>query len=480
MEDQRWPNDSLVKIREPNRVETVALILEFLADDSTYKVQVMQSQTGEETVRTVSSHILAPYTAPLVKDTTDCNVDWSDLPTVSDFAGGQDPGLIEARSLRRKRDQTEESYATEERRRNKNAAIAALEIASEKLLISDSANDSKYELGCVRAGMERVQLDNSDNPIKRFVSFVSGYAAAYGRGLTKTEYRMWLADERYWQHTIDAAETAVKGEKIPLLFILVSKCAADDYAANFLSDERGNVRLHRRTLNDICAELERRHPDRHIILIDVPARLFGCSRSEPTSTGYPACETCTDAGRKILDHMLRVVMTTAVSCGIAVGGIATICYDVTEDWLNDLVNGPGACSPPSLLDNAVANYELQRMKWADAVPGKVSVGRGLHYVFMHIVGDPEAAIMCKKLTAYALGIFKDDRDLVIGTENANVLVKLAFMLHNLMGAKARRNLIKTLIEEKLKELEKDPPDYSEMASNLAKIDIPDGLIIDLT
>ncbi|ACO64870.1 predicted protein [Micromonas commoda] len=292
---------------------------------------------------------------------------------------------------------------------------------------------------------------------------------------------MWLADERYWQHTIDAAEAAVKGEKIPLLFILVSKCAADDYAANFLRDERGNERPHRKTLNEIRAELELLHRDRHIILIDVPARLFGCSRMKPTSTGYPGCESCTDAGLTTLDHMLRVVMTTAVSCGIAVGGIATICADVREDWLNKLVNGTGATTPPSLLDDAVAEYELKRMKWTDVVSGNVSVGRGLHYVFMHIVGYPEAAKMCKKLTAYALGVFKDDRDLVIGREDAKVLVNLAFMLHNFVGAKARRDFINILIDAKLKLDVSKQQDYrSEMSSNLVNINVPDDMIIDLT
>jgi len=178
--------------------------------------------------------------------------------------------------------------------------------------------------------------------------------------------------------------------------------------------------------------------------------------------------------------MLKMLMLTAVSCGITVGGIATICADINEDWLKQLVNGEASTAPPDLLDAAFAKYKMVRIEWLKQVRERIVVGRGLHYVFMHL-RYTWAAKMCKKLTALALGCHNPDQD--IGADDINVIKQLAFMMHTLAGGKNRLKFIKTVIA-KLKEdaaeddVSKLPDHTSELLANLAKIDLPDFL--DLT
>ena len=400
-----------------------------------------------------------------------------DVPTPAFSVGSDlDPGLTKAPTPKRKKGKEPKMVTDAEKLRlNVCAQIEALETAAKGKL-----GDYKYELACINGGLKQVECDSSPNPILRFIGYVSGYAAAFGKGLTHTRYKILLSEPRYWEYTSDRAEAAANGNKEPLLFIIVSKCAADNYAANFLTDDTGNVRPHRKTLDGIRVELEELHPNRHIILIDVPARLLGCAREGGSKGGYKACKAITPAGRDLLEHMLKMLMLTAVSCGITVGGIATVCADINEDWLKQLVNGEASTAPPDLLDAAFAKYKMVRIEWLKQVRERIVVGRGLHYVFMHL-RYTWAAKMCKKLTALALGCHNPDQD--IGADDINVIKQLAFMMHTLAGGKNRLKFIKTVIA-KLKEdaaeddVSKLPDHTSELLANLAKIDLPDFL--DLT
>ena len=400
-----------------------------------------------------------------------------DVPTPAFSVGSDlDPGLTKAPTPKRKKGKEPKMVTDAEKLRlNVCAQIKALETAAKGKL-----GDYKYELACINGGLKQVECDSSPNPILRFIGYVSGYAAAFGKGLTHTRYTILLSEPRYWEYTSDRAEAAANGNKEPLLFIIVSKCAADNYAANFLTDDTGNVRPHRKTLDAIRAELEELHPNRHIILIDVPARLLGCAREGGSKGGYKACKAITPAGRDLLEHMLKMLMLTAVSCGITVGGIATVCADINEDWLKQLVNGEASTAPPDLLDAAFAKYKMVRIEWLKQARERIVVGRGLHYVFMHL-RYTWAAKMCKKLTALALGCHNPDQD--IGADDINVIKQLAFMMHILAGGKNRLKFIKTVIA-KLKEdaaeddVSKLPDHTSELLANLAKIDLPDFL--DLT
>ena len=400
-----------------------------------------------------------------------------DVPTPAFSVGSDlDPGLTKAPTPKRKKGKEPKMVTDAEKLRlNVCAQIKALETAAKGKL-----GDYKYELACINGGLKQVECDSSPNPILRFIGYVSGYAAAFGKGLTHTRYKILLSEPRYWEYTSDRAEAAANGNKEPLLFIIVSKCAADNYAANFLTDDTGNVRPHRKTLDAIRAELEELHPNRHIILIDVPARLLGCAREGGSKGGYKACKAITPAGRDLLEHMLKMLMLTAVSCGITVGGIATVCADINEDWLKQLVNGEASTAPPDLLDAAFAKYKMVRIEWLKQARERIVVGRGLHYVFMHL-RYTWAAKMCKKLTALALGCHNPDQD--IGADDINVIKQLAFMMHILAGGKNRLKFIKTVIA-KLKEdaaeddVSKLPDHTSELLANLAKIDLPDFL--DLT
>ena len=408
-------------------------------------------------------------------DSSEVEEAWDELPHVpacsfADIVADRDPGRTPASNP------NPQLLTFEEKKRKDNcAAIAALENSAAAKL-----SDDDYMFGCIRAGMERVKRDHSRNHIDRFVSYVSGYAAGFMTGVTRTRYKMWLSDERYWKETSNRAEAAAAeaDTKRPLLYMLISKCAADRYVANFLVDEAGNLRQHRETLNEIYSKLAELNPNRLIILIDVPARLIGCSRTKPTSTGYCGCNAITVAGLQLLKHMLEVIMTTAVSCGIAVGGIAAICADVTVDWLNELVNGSGASPPPHLLYDTVANYEPVRMEWSEAVYKQVVVGRGLHYVFMHISDYPLASDMCKRLTCHALSANKT----AFGDEDVKVLLKLCLLFHDLAGAKGRVDFVRKLKDAMLDDVEGpvlELLDLDAMLNVVARLDFPDFVNLDV-
>ena len=365
----------------------------------------------------------------------------------------EDPGL--ARAI-----QTTVDLSPAERRRLNNCTrIKALENA-----VKDKLEDSKFNLGCVRAGKEAMEACGSTNPIVRFAWFNLGYADAVGRGVTHEDLKMWLAKPAYWEDTINIAEAAAtnRDNRTPTVYITVSKCAADNYCAQMRRDENLKVRKHRITLDEIRRELGEMFPTRLIILLDIPARLFGCARSKKTSEGYTGCTSVTAAGKVILRHMLMVLLPTAAACGFDVAGIVTICADITEEWLLDTIHGPTSLNPLPMMHGTVANFPRMRMEWY-GVHDRIVVGRGLHYVFMHLQEYKDVAEICLRLTVIALGINRKDEDIGIGSENHAIMIKIAFMFHTLAGALGRAMWKEAQIDAALNnpDVNQLPPDWNQ-------------------
>ena len=361
----------------------------------------------------------------------------------------EDPGL--ARAIQT----TVELVSPAEMRRLTNCTrITAVEKA-----VKVKIEDTTFKQGCMRAGKEAMEACGSTNPIVRFAKYIEGYADAVGRGVTHEDFKMWLAKLAYWEDTITVAKAAAtaRDNRTPMVFVTVSKCAADKYCAQMRRDENDRVRKHRVTLDDIRDKLAEMYPANLIILLDVPATLFGCARIKPIR-GYSGCRAVTAAGKVILQHMLMVILPTAAACGFAVGGIATICADITEDWLTAMKNGPTSVKPPPMLYDTVANYPRMRVEWF-AARDRVVVGRGLHYVFMHLQDYPDVARICIRLTAIALGIDRMDEAIGIGSEDHATMVKLATMFHTLAGGRGRNIWKAAQVNEALHLLDPDehPP-----------------------
>ena len=242
----------------------------------------------------------------------------------------------------------------------------------------------------------------------------------------------------------------------------MSKCAADNYCAQMRRDENLKVRKHRITLDEIRRELGEMFPTRLIILLDIPARLFGCARSKATSDGYTGCAAVTAAGKVILRHMLMVLLPTAAACGFDVAGIVTICADITEEWLLDTIHGPTSLNPLPMMHGTVANFPRMRMEWY-GVHDRIVVGRGLHYVFMHLQEYEDVAEICLRLTVIALGINRKDEDIGIGSENHAIMIKIAFMFHTLAGALGRAMWKEAQIDAALNnpDVNQLPPDWNQ-------------------
>ena len=381
----------------------------------------------------------------------------------------EDPGL--ARAI-----QTTVDLSPAERRRLNNCTrITAVEKA-----VKVKLGDNTFKQGCMRAGKEAMEACGSTNPIKRCVKYVQGYAAAVGQGVTHEDVQMWLAKEKYWEDLLkladDADADAAEKNKTPMVFVIVSKCAADDYCAQMRTDKNGKEREHRRTLDEIREKLTEMYPANLIILIDIPATLFGCARGKRTR-GYSSCRAVTAAGKVILKHMLMVLLPTAAACGFAVGGIATICADITETWLSETIHGDTVINPPPMLYGADAMFPRMRMRWRD-VRERVVIGRGTHYVFMHLKDFREVAKVCVNLTAIALGINRRDEAVGIGNEDHDIMVRLAVLFHTLAGAKGRREWRAARINKELHDINPEdhpnaPPWQDALHGNLADINVGD-------
>ena len=365
--------------------------------------------------------------------------------------------------------------SAEVQRTHKNAGITAVEKA-----VKVKLGDNTFKQGCMRAGKEAMEACGSTNPIKRCVKYVQGYAAAVGQGVTHEDVQMWLAKEKYWEDLLkladDADADAAEKNKTPMVFVIVSKCAADDYCAQMRTDKNGKEREHRRTLDEIREKLTEMYPANLIILIDIPATLFGCARGKRTR-GYSSCRAVTAAGKVILKHMLMVLLPTAAACGFAVGGIATICADITETWLSETIHGDTVINPPPMLYGADAMFPRMRMRWRD-VRERVVIGRGTHYVFMHLKDFREVAKVCVNLTAIALGINRRDEAVGIGNEDHDIMVRLAVLFHTLAGAKGRREWRAARINKELHDINPEdhpnaPPWQDALHGNLADINVGD-------
>ena len=117
------------------------------------------------------------------------------------------------------------------------------------------------------------------------------------------------------------------------------------------------------------------------------------------------------------------------------------------------------------------------MKWSD-VHMRVVVGRGTHYVFMHMEDFPDVADICVRLTALALGINRRDEAIGIGSDDHDIMVKLAVLFHTLAGARGRIEWRAAQVKEKMHDV--NPEEYPNAPSwkdalhkNLADIDVCD-------
>lgn len=435
--------------------ECSAIIVRDENREGEYLVRVKGPEAGMPSIviAVLKEHLgpLAPPQGDInpTEEPLDLPLDFPVIPSCGFSRGAnEDPGL--ARAI-----QTTVDLSPAERWRLNNCTrITAVEKA-----VKVKLGDTTFKQGCMRAGKEAMETCGSTNPIVRFAKYIEGYADAVGRGVTHEDFKMWLATPAYWEDTITVAKApaTARDNRTPMVFVSVSKCAADKYCAQMRRDEYDQVRDHRRTLDEIRDKLAEMFPANLIILLDVPATLFGCARSKPIR-GYSGCRAVTAAGKVILQHMLMVILPTAAACGFAVGGIATICADVTEDWLTAMKNGPTSVTPPPMLYDTVANFRRMRVEWF-AARDRVVVGRGLHYVFMHLRDYPDVARICKTLTAIALGIDRSDEAIGIGSEDHATMVKLATMFHTLAGGRGRNIWKAAQVNEALHILDPDehPP-----------------------
>lgn len=294
----------------------------------------------------------------------------------------------------------------------------------------------KHHAGCIRAGMMEVR--EATNPILRWIAFVMAYANAFSKSFTD-EFTLWVAKRQYWQAEMIRAATGANMSKPPLLFIIISKCSADDYCANM---DHAPAHPHRQTLNAIRTDLESMYPGHHIILIDIPATLFGCKRGE-TKKGYKPCKTSSKAGLTVLKHIITMLITAAHACGIQVLGISSISATVDVAWIDSLLDRADAdlgVELPNLLFDTVARYPRQRLKWSTT--HDTIRGRGLHYVFMHMDGD--IGTTCRRVTAWSLGVRGGTEATILSAKDVFQLRKLAFMLHDLAGAYARKEWLEKI------------------------------------
>ncbi len=468
---------AIVKLHDhpDNGIDSIAMIKKVISPRTGggYLVKVMDAEMRPIEITVLEERLgrVAPPQGNIkpTEEPMELNPDWPAKPVCS-FAKGspRDPG--KTRGIQT----SVELSPADVRRLDKNARIDAVEKAAKA-----SIKDLPFTLGCVRAGKEAMETCGSTNLIKRFAKYVQGYAAAVGQGVTHEDVQMWLAKSDYWEDTMKIAETAfaARDNRTPMVFIIVSKCAADDYCAQMRTDENGNVRKHRVTLNKIRHELSNIFPANLIILLDVPATLFGCARTKPTERGYKGCKKPSAAGKEILRHMLMVLLPTAAACGFVVGGIATICHDITEDWLSETIHRTDVSRPPHMLYGSEAYFPRMRLNWRD-VHMRVVVGRGTHYVFMHLEDFPDVADICVRLTAIALGIDRRDEAIGIGSDDHQTMVKLAVLFHTLAGARGRIEWRATRVKKKLHDV--NPEEYPNAPSwkdalhgNLADIDVCD-------
>jgi len=474
---------AIVKLHDHpvNEIDSIAMIKRVFSshDGGGYLVKVMDAEMRPMEIVVPEERLgrVAPPQGDInpTEEPMELDPDYFPAKPVCSFAKGspRDPG--NTRGIQTSVEMSEADV----RRLDKNARIAAVEQAAKARI-----KDVPFSMGCVRAGKEAMETCGSTNIIKRFAKYVQGYAAAVGQGVTHEDVEMWLAKSEYWADTMDIAETAftARDNRTPMVFIIVSKCAADDYCAQMRTDENNNVRQHRVTLNTIRDKLSVMFPANLIILLDVPATLFGCARTKPTERGYKGCKKSSAAGKEILRHMLMVLLPTAAACGFMVGGIATICHDITEDWLfetihNETMHRTRVIQPPPMLYGSEAYFPRRRLQWSD-VHMRVVVGRGPHYVFMHLEDFPDVADICVRLTAIALGINRRDESIGIGSDDHQTLVKLAVLFHTLAGARGRIEWRATRVKKQLHDVnpEKYPnaPSWNDaLHGSLADIDVGD-------
>ena len=140
---------------------------------------------------------------------------------ISTLEGVVDPGEIKAPN---------DEY--DERQRHNQAMLrverdAAKEIDEQiEAKKRDSLSEPEHHLGCIRAGM--TQAKQEPNPILRWIAFVMAYASTFSNSFTNV-FTLWVAKQEYWQTEITRAGAGARKFKHPLLFMIISKCSADDY-----------------------------------------------------------------------------------------------------------------------------------------------------------------------------------------------------------------------------------------------------------
>ena len=437
---QRFPTNSIVKYPVVNGFPQAGLIRNYDVANNNYTI--IRRDGTEATYNGDQLHEHARTEGELIPSVSED--DWASyLPDVPQRDQQvPDPGRVL---------DTNERYGP--RQRTNQAMLKVERKAAKKIdtqiadLLESSDALPNHHLGCIKAGMGTAKQNR--NPILRWIMFVMAYSSAFSKSFTD-EFTLWVSRQDYWQTEIDRAPAGARKYKPPLLFIIISKCSADDYCANM---NQGNAHPHRQTLDNIRTLIETMFPGHHIILIDIPATLFGCKRGM-TKKGYKSCKTSSKAGLTVLKHIIKMLIAAALACGIQVLGISSISATIDQGWIDALLDGSEddlGTGLPELLFGTEASYRITCLKWETTYD--TIRGRGLHYVFMHM-SDTQAidgltvGQICTRLTAWSLGVCNRAEQSIIGERDAYQIRKLAFMMHDVIGVRMSREWLTSKWAEK--------------------------------